>query len=57
MQELGHLQQSVELWRGLQSQVADLLELTDLAIETNDDSLFDELAAETATVSAPPEPG
>ncbi len=52
MQELGHLQQSVELWRGLQSQVADLLELTDLAIETNDDSLFDELAAETSTVSA-----
>jgi peptide chain release factor 2 len=52
MQELGQLQQSVELWRGLQSQVADLLELAELAIENDDDSLADELAAETVIVAA-----
>ncbi len=51
MQELGRLQQSVELWRGLQDQVADLLELTDLAIDNEDDSLADELAAEAAAVT------
>lgn len=47
MQELGKLQQSVDLWRGLHSQVADLAELTDMAIETDDESLEDELTAET----------
>ena len=52
MQELGRLQQSVELWRGLQAQVDDLLELTDLAIENGDESLADELAAETDGVAA-----
>ena len=52
MQELGQLQQSVDLWRGLQSQVADLLELAELAIENDDDSLADELASETAKVAA-----
>jgi peptide chain release factor 2 len=52
MQELGKLQQSVELWRGLQSQVADLLELTSLAIESGDESVADELTAETATAAA-----
>ena len=51
MQELGRLQQSVELWRGLQAQVADLLELTELAIENDDDSLADELAAEANAVT------
>ena len=51
MQELGKLQQSVELWRGLQSQVGDLLELTELAMENGDDSLEDELAAETDDVA------
>ncbi len=50
MQELGRLQQSVELWRGLQSQVADLAELTELAIENDDDSLEDELTAEADDV-------
>jgi len=51
MQELGKLQQSVELWQGLQSQVGDLLELTELAMENDDDSLEDELTAETDDVA------
>ena len=50
MQELGKLQQSVELWRGLQSQVGDLAELTEMALESGDDSLEDELTAETDDV-------
>ena len=52
MQELGKLQQSVDLWRGLQSQVGDLVELTELAIENDDDSLEDELTAEADDVSS-----
>ena len=52
MQQLGQLQQSVDSWRELQSRVADLLELTDLAIENSDDSLFDELTAESESVAA-----
>lgn len=51
MQELGRLQQSVELWRGLQAQAADLTELTELAIENDDDSLADELTAEVTAVT------
>ena len=51
MQELGKLQQSVELWRGLQSQVGDLAELTEMALENGDDSLEDELTAETDDVT------
>ncbi len=51
MQELGKLQQSVELWRGLQSQICDLAELTELAIENDDESLSDELTAETNDVA------
>ncbi len=52
MQELGRLQQSLELWHGLQSRVADLLELAELAIETADDSFADDLTAETTAVTA-----
>ena len=39
MQQLGRLKDSVELWRGLQSQAASLLELTVLALAEGDDSL------------------
>ena len=46
------MQHSVELWRGLEAQVADLLELTSLAIESDDETVADELAAETATAAA-----
>ncbi len=52
MQELGKLQQSVGLWRGLQSQVGDLVELTELAIENDDESLEGELTAETDDVES-----
>ena len=52
MQQLGQLQHSVELWRGLGSQVADLLELTSLAIESGDESVADELSVETAAAAA-----
>jgi peptide chain release factor 2 len=52
MQELGQLQQSIDLWRDLQSRVDDLQELTQLAIETDDESFLDELSAETQTVAA-----
>lgn len=52
MQQLGQLRQSVALWRGLQSQAADLLELTDLAIANGDDSLAAELAAETGALTS-----
>ncbi len=51
MQELGKLQHSTELWRGLQASVADLLELTELAIENGDESLAEELEAEAATTA------
>ena len=51
MQELGKLQHSVSLWRGLQAQVSDLAELTELAIESDDESVADELAAETEDVA------
>ena len=51
MRDLGKLQQSVELWRGLQSQVGDLAELTELAMENDDGSLEGELTAETDDVA------
>ena len=52
MQELGKLQHSVDLWRGLESQLADLLELTELAIESDDESVAGELTAETEDVAS-----
>ena len=51
MQELGKLQSTVGGWRGLQAQVADLLELTELAMETDDESMAEELTAETEAVA------
>ena len=52
MQQLGQLRQSVALWQELQSQAADLLELTDLAIANDDDSIAGELASETEDLAA-----
>lgn len=43
MQELGRLKETVSLWRGLESRCADLLELTDLALDEGDYSLQDQL--------------
>jgi peptide chain release factor 2 len=51
MQELGRLNESVSLWRNLQSQVDSLLELTDLALEEGDDSFQDQLEAEAEELS------
>ncbi len=51
MQELGKLQHSVGLWRGLQAQVTDLAELTELAIDNDDQSLEAELTSETEDVA------
>ena len=45
MQQLGRLKEIVALWRGLESQAATLLELTDLAIEDADAALAEELTA------------
>ena len=45
MQQLGRLKEIVALWRGLQSQAATLLELTDLAIADADAALTAELTA------------
>ena len=40
-----------ELWHGLRTQVADLLELTELAIESDDESVATELSTETAAAA------
>ncbi len=45
MQQLGRLKEIVALWRGLESQAATLLELTDLAIADADAALTEELTA------------
>lgn len=45
MQQLGRLKEIVTLWRGLESQAATLLELTDLAIADADAALAAELTA------------
>lgn len=51
MQELGQQRRAVELWRDLQSQIADLLELAELAIASDDESLVGDLTVETTTVA------
>ena len=52
MQQLGHLKQTVSLWRGLQSKASNLLELTELALAEEDYSLAGELQAEADEISA-----
>ena len=56
MQQLGRLQRSVELWRGLQAQAADLSELLELVAASESDAadpaMQDELAAETAALAS-----
>ena len=51
MQQLGRSKDTVELWRNLQSQANNLLELTGLALEESDDSLKDQLEAEAQEIS------
>ena len=45
MQQLGRLKERAALWRGLESQAATLLELTELAIEDADAGMEEQLAA------------
>ncbi len=51
MRQLAQLKDAVSLWRDLQSRAASLLELTDLAIEEGDDSLEEQLRAESGELS------
>jgi peptide chain release factor 2 len=51
MQHLARLKEQVVLWRDLESRTASLLELTDLALEEDDDSLEDQLRVEVAEIS------
>ena len=50
MQELGRLKDTVAIWRGLESRNQAALELTDLAIEEEDDSLQEQLEAEASEI-------
>ena len=56
MQELGRLQRSVDLWRGLQAQAADLSELLELVAasepDADDPAMQDDLASETNALAA-----
>ena len=45
MQQLGRLKERAALWRGLESQAATLLELTELSIEDADAGMEEQLAA------------
>ena len=45
MRQMGHLRDTVTLWRGLDSRCRDLIELTELAIEEEDFSIQEELEA------------
>ena len=51
MKHLTRLQEMVELWKGLEKRTASLLELTDLAIDEDDDSLEEQMGAEAAEIS------
>ena len=51
MQQLGRTKDTVELWRNLQSQANNLLELTGLALEESDYSLEEQLEAEARDIS------
>ena len=51
MQQLGRLKDTVTLWRGLRSQAASLLELTELALEEEDYSLEPQLLAEAGDIA------
>ena len=51
MQTMGRLRDTVTLWRDLESRSADLLELTELAIEEDDYSFEGQLESDTAAVA------
>ena len=51
MQQLARLKERVELWRELGASTSSLLELTDLALEEEDDSFEEHLRAEAQDIS------
>jgi peptide chain release factor 2 len=52
MSRLSAEKESVQVWRGLEKRVADLLELVSLTIDESDDSLQDEVEKEVAEVES-----
>lgn len=52
MRQISRLRDTVSPWRDLQSRSSELLELTELAIEEEDDSLEAQLEAETGDVTS-----
>ena len=51
MRKMGRLRNTVDVWRDLESRSADLLELTDLAIEEEDSSFEEQLEADAKVLS------
>ena len=51
MRQMGRLRNTVDVWRDLESRSADLLELTDLAIEEEDSSFEEQLEADAKVLS------
>ena len=51
MRTLGRLKDTVSLWRGLASEAAALLELTELELEEGDDSLLEQISSEALNLS------
>ena len=52
MRQLGRLKDTVTLWRDLNSRAQNLLELVDLALEEQDDSLAEQMETETGELSS-----
>ncbi len=52
MQRLTHLKQDLEMWRNLDARIAHLAEFVDIAIAEEDDSLRDEINAESNAIRA-----
>ena len=51
MRQMGRLRNTVDVWRDLESRSADLLELTDLAIEEEDSTFEEQLEADVKVLS------
>ena len=51
MRQLGRLKETVELWGDLRSRAQNLLELLDLALEEQDDSLAEQMETEATDIS------
>ena len=52
MRQLGRLKETVALWGDLRSRALNLLELADLVLEEEDDSLAEEMETEAAEISS-----